>query len=224
MKKVEEMAHFFNRRAAAYNEHMRESIGSFKAFYESIAKPIEKTYEEIEVLVLGCGTGVELAQILKKAPKASITGVDVSEKMLALLKEEYREYGDQIQVIEGSYLSYPLEEGKYDFIVGVMTMHHLLALEKRDLYGRIKKGLKREGLYIEGDYVVSKEKELELLKEYHEKRRMIGDSSFYHIDIPFSIETQKEFLLSAGFSEFNLLFYRDEVATYSAKKKKLTSE
>lgn len=217
MKRVEEMAHFFDRRATGYNEHMRGSIDSFHAFYQSIALPVEKTEDQLEILVLGCGTGIEFEHIFRRAPRARITGIDLSKKMLDIIRREYIEYKEQIQLIRGSYLSYPFEEKKYDYTIGVMTMHHLLAMEKKELYQKIKRALKSRGLYIEGDYVVSMKKEREYLKEYFMKKRQIEDDSSYHIDIPFSIKTQKEILRSAGFLKFNLIFSKDEVATYTVQ-------
>ncbi len=180
LKGPEEMAHFFNQRASTYNEHMRESIDSFTDFYQSIASPIEKSNRQIEVLLLGCGTGIEMEYIFEQAPLASITGIDIAEKMLSLLKERYREYREQIQVIESSYLSYPFEEKTYDYCIGVMTMHHLRAEKRLELYRRIRESLKSGGQYIEGDYVVSKEKEREYLKTYFEKRRGEERDDYYH--------------------------------------------
>jgi len=55
MDKPEEMAAFFDARAAGYNEHMREYVFSdatFAQFYQALSAPIEKTFEPLSILIL----------------------------------------------------------------------------------------------------------------------------------------------------------------------------
>ena len=82
-EKTEELAAFFDARAAGYDEHMRDNIfpDTFTQFYPAISLPIEETAEPLHILDLGCGTGLEIEALLHRVPNASITGVDVSEKM-----------------------------------------------------------------------------------------------------------------------------------------------
>jgi tRNA (cmo5U34)-methyltransferase len=196
LKKPEEMSDFFDIRASSYEDHMRQTIVSFDDFYSCISKPIEYSEEKIKILDLGCGTGLEINWILKKAPNAYITGVDVSAEMLEVLKNNYKDNLYQITIIKTSYTDFKFEKNTYDYIISVMTMHHLLFTEKRNLYKQIKRALKKGGKYIEGDYSVSIEKERQFLKEYETKIKDIEFSSenLYHIDIPFSLETQKTYL------------------------------
>ena len=62
-EKVEEMAAFFDARAAGYDDYMRDSIfpdAEFAQFYQAMSSPIEKTDEPLHILDLGCGTGLEI--------------------------------------------------------------------------------------------------------------------------------------------------------------------
>ena len=68
----------------------------------------------MEILDLGCGTGLELEGIFSKAPNAVITCIDLSEKMLSKLTSKYSRFLDQIKPIKGSYLIVPFPEKKYD--------------------------------------------------------------------------------------------------------------
>ncbi len=146
---VEKMADFFDRRAASYEEHMRWSVAGFDDFYRNVAEPIGRTEEPIAVLDLGCGTGLELAFIFEKVLNAQITAVDLSQEMLAKLSEKYADKAGQIVLIQGSFLEFPIEQERWDYIVSVMAMHHLTPEEKLPLYHTIHKGLKPGGLYIE---------------------------------------------------------------------------
>lgn len=215
--KYEEMSNFFNERALCYEEHMKETVNSFNLYYELASKPIEATNEAIEILDLGCGTGLEIRGIFNKAPNAKITCIDMSEEMLKVLADNYISYKEQITIIKGSYLTVSFGEKKYDYIVSVMTMHHFLEDEKVRLYEKIQKALKSGGKYIEGDYVVEQAKAKELLEEYYKAYEKFGleATKLYHIDIPFSMETQKELFKKAGFKKFELIFQEGEHRIYS---------
>ncbi|MBU4349480.1 class I SAM-dependent methyltransferase [bacterium] len=108
------MSQFFNERADVYDQHMKQTVTSFEKFYNIISVPIDRTKEAVEILDLGCGTGLELEGIFSKAPNAVITCMDLSEKMLSKLKSKYSRYLDQIKPVKGSYLIVPFPEKKYD--------------------------------------------------------------------------------------------------------------
>jgi tRNA (cmo5U34)-methyltransferase len=204
----EEMASFFNERASGYEEHMKETVESFDKYYACVSKPIDNTQNMIEILDLGCGTGLEIESILKKTPNARITCIDMSEGMLDLLKEKYMKYMDRINIINGSYVDLPYGENKYDYVVSVMTMHHWKYDEKKCIYKKIGNALKNGGKYIEGDYYVTLEEEKELLDEYDEeiRKHKLSEDSFYHLDIPFAVETQKKLFDEVGLNNFNIIW------------------
>lgn len=213
--KPEKMKDFFNKRAVSYDEHMKNNINNFEKYYKMIADPITKTNERINILDIGCGTGLELKYIFEKAPNAQIIGVDISDEMLELLLDKYENKADQINVIKNSYLTLEFGENKFDYVVSVMTIHHLLYETKKKLYKKILKSLKDNGKYIEGDYVVSKEKEKTLLNQFKKrmKQKELNDG-FFHIDIPFSLKTQEKLIIEVGYRNFDLIFKEKEAAIY----------
>jgi tRNA (cmo5U34)-methyltransferase len=215
----EKMSGFFDQRSNGYDEHMQQTIASFRAFYEAIAQPIPCTEEVVHILDIGCGTGLEFGPILQRAPKARITGVDLSERMLEQLRSKWVRRLGQITLIHGSYLEVPFDEAEYDYIVSVMTLHHLLPARKRQLYGRIRQALKAQGKYIEGDYIVSKDKQEQMLAEYREKVGFMGGprEGTYHVDIPLTMEMQRELLLKAGFAKVEVIWQEGEAAVYVAE-------
>lgn len=218
MKEAEQMADFFNEKAAGYDDHMRESVSDFEGFYYSISACIARTQEKIRVLDIGIGTGLELTGIFEKAPNAIITGVDISTKMLDRLKEKYAEHLKQITLVNKSYLTLPFGKVAYDYIISVMTLHHLLPNVKCRLYERIRKALRNTGKYIEGDYIVNTDEENRIMREYKEwvkVNKSIKEGSL-HIDIPLSLETQRHLLARAGFSEVEVIRQRDKDVVYYA--------
>jgi tRNA (cmo5U34)-methyltransferase len=111
----------------------------------------------------------------------------------------------------------------YDYVVSAMAMHHVLHDVKRELYDKIHAALKPGGKYIEADSVIPAVLEPYFLAEYHKEAAGLAQAQegWYHIDIPFSIDTQRSLLLGAGFRDFEVLWQKDSsvswnVAVYAA--------
>ena len=214
----EEMKTFFDKRSKQYDDHIRNSVASFRDIYALIADPIAATAEPVTILDIGCGTGLELEAVLRKAPNARITGIDLSPKMLECLREKYRDRLGQVTLVEGSYLEYPFSKNVYDYVISVMTLHHLLPDRKRAFYRNMRKALKHGGAYIEADYIVTQEKERQMRERFEglrERHRDIEDGS-HHIDIPMSLETQEHVLLDAGFARVDVLWSGKDAAVFVA--------
>ena len=219
-EKVEEMAAFFDARAAGYDDYMRDTIfpdAAFAQFYQAMSSPIERTDEPLRILDLGCGTGLELEALFQRVPNALVTGIDLAENMLELLQQRYVAHASQITLVADSYLTMPFERQAYDHIISVLSLHHILRDTKRELYAKIHTALRPGGKYVEGDSVVPADMESQFLDEYYEEAATVppGPDGHYHIDIPFSIATQRSLLLEAGFKDFELVWQKDSTAVWN---------
>jgi len=219
-ERPEEMEAFFDRRSDSYDQHMRENVADFEGFYRAVVQPMPETDRPLEILDLGCGTGLELDDIFGKAPRARVTAVDLSRGMLARLEKKFPDRSDQIQTVLGSYLEMQFPEEHYDLTLSVMTLHHLLPEPKLQLYRRIYRTLKPGGRYVEGDYVVSAERMLELREAYQAWLDTAGETHAgqYHLDLPLTLPLQKELLLRAGFQTVQEHWVKEEAAVISAVK------
>ncbi|MBX3013904.1 MAG: class I SAM-dependent methyltransferase [Caldilineaceae bacterium] len=220
-EEIEEMESFFDRRAAGYDEHMRTNVFTeteFAHFYQAMSAPIKVTQAPLTILILGCGTGLEIEPLLHRAPNALITGVDVSGKMLEELKKRYQAHLDQITVVVDSYLTIPMKGETFDYVLSAMSVHHLLPDVKRNLYKRIHAALRVGGKYIEGDAVTTIEMEAQFLDEYNRQLGSVpaAEAGHYHIDVPCSLATQRILLRETGFKDFALLWQKDHTATWNA--------
>ena len=220
-EKPESMAGFFDLRAAGYDDHMRGYVFSetaYTQFYQAVSAPIEKTNQPLHILDLGCGTGLELEALFERVPNALLTGIDLSENMLALLRKRYRAHINQITLTVGSYLTMPFGTQTYDYILSAMSLHHLLRNTKRKLYRKIHTALKPGGKYIEGGSVIPVEMEGQFVDEY--QQQVCGlpreEDGYYHIDIPFSIVTQRTLLLEVGFKNFEVVWQKDSTEVRNA--------
>jgi tRNA (cmo5U34)-methyltransferase len=216
---VEKMADFFDVRAESYDKHMHQNLDDFEEFYSTIAKSIPPTKDHIHILDLGCGTGLELSKIFHRAPNAQLTGIDLSENMLVQLRIKYANHLQHIQLIQGSYLDVSFGEEKYDYVFSVMTVHHLLKQKKLQLYKKIYQSLKKGGKYIEADYVVSKEKEIQIFADYQKQIGSVQDNTdgHYHLDLPMSVKTLSELFTRAGFVDLRVIWVEGEAAILEAQ-------
>ena len=212
---LEKMSDFFEARLDGYDEHMMTNIQSADEFYPFTAKELPIN-ENCHILDLGCGTGLELEEYFRLNPTARVTGIDLSEGMLARLKDKLAE--KDIDLIHGSYFDVPLGENAFDAAVSVESLHHFTKEEKTVLYAKLRKALKDDGYFILTDYFsLSDEEEsshrqkLSALKA----EQGITDNELYHYDTPLTVAHETEALLEAGFSSVKVL--NNWGATYTIK-------
>ena len=216
---LEEMSSFFNSRVDMYDEHMLRDIEGMRELYEKTAKLIPRN-KDIEILDLGCGTGLELDEIFKVNEKVKVTGIDMSEHMVEKIKEKHKDKIDQLNLVIGDYFEYHMEENKFHICVSVESLHHFTHEEKVILYRKILKSLKKDGLFIETDYLAKDEDEEDKL--FKEKERIIKEQGLkeglYHFDTPCTIENEKKLLIKAGFKSVEISFRCGNTAILIARK------
>lgn len=214
---MEKMSDFFTERVNGYEEHMLINTTGNKEGYIVMSKLIPTSCKSL--LDLGCGTGLELDEILKVMPDIKITGIDLTQAMLDKLKLKHP--NKSIQVICGSYFEVPFGTEKYECTISFQTMHHFSHELKIRLYKKIYQALSPDGIYIEGDYMVESQDEEDFYFSEHARIRkelnIIG-TEFYHYDTPCTIENQIGMLYSAGFRTVEKVFRLENTTILVAHK------
>jgi len=205
--RAEPMGAFFDTRADGYNQKMLSGENSDED-YKKLGACLPRTGETLEILDIGCGTGIELDYIWARCPGARITCLDLSHGMLDLLLANHPGSHDRVIVVEASYIDWAYPESAFDTVISNSTMHHLWPEEKSAVYRRILGTLKPGGWYIESDFIVD---DL-MAKQYRRRYEIItaglsdkAKAGEYHIDIPCTLATQKQLLLDAGFGTVEVL-------------------
>ena len=202
---LEQMDKFFATRVRGYDEHMRNEVERDSSFYEYTASLLPAT-GNTNILDLGCGSGLELEAYFSINPHAKVTGIDLTQAMLNVLKSKFPD--KDITLICGSYFDVPFGEEVFDAAVSVESLHHFSGEEKASLYTRLRSALKPGGCFILTDYfadldeqeVFFRQEMLRLRKEQH-----LPDDVFYHYDTPLTVEHETEALLEAGFADVGVL-------------------
>ena len=197
---LEKMNEFFSKRLDGYEEHQLNAIDGAREFYPFTASllPVQNG---AAVLDLGCGTGLELEYYFKFNPTAKITGIDLSEDMLAALKQKFS--GKAITAIHGSYFDIPFEKNRYDAAVSVESLHHFTKEEKTSLYKKVLQALAADGFFILTDYFARTEEEENFFRQELLRLKAaqgIIDNALYHYDTPLTAEHEMQVLREAGFS------------------------
>lgn len=191
---LEEMSDFFTKRLEGYEEHMAFCEDSYRVFAEALPDECQK------ILDLGCGTGLELERIWEKDPHIEVTGVDLCQGMLDKLLEKH--LGMPLTTVCQDYFQYDFGNGKWDAVISFESLHHFLPERKRELYRKIYNSLKKDGVFLLGDYIACCDEEETLLRNtYLQKREQsaISDDCFVHFDIPLTLEHESRLLQDVGF-------------------------
>lgn len=215
---LEKMSEFFENRLDSYDNHMLTEIEKADEFYPFTASLLPKD-ENAKILDLGCGTGLELEFYFPLNPAAKITGIDLSKGMLNAMREKFPY--KNISLICGSYFDVPFGENAFDAAVSVESLHHFTAEEKRPLYEKLYRALKKGGYFILTDYLCKTDEEEKLYREAYlnqQKEQGISDNEFYHYDTPLTFEHEIEVLKKAGFSSVKVLGNWENTYTIKAVK------
>ena len=193
----EPMAEFFERRLDIYEAHQLGEIAGAAEFYRRTAEYLPAG-AGAEVLDLGCGTGLELGFYYARNPSARVTCVDLSEKMLGVLRGKFKQFAPK--TVCASYFDVDFGKEKFDAAVSVESLHHFTFEEKAALYARLHGALRAGGRFVLTDYFEDTE-EASRAAFALRKRLLAGREGLYHIDTPLTAARECEALRLAGFSD-----------------------
>jgi len=198
------MKEFFDNRVDSYDEYMKNNVDNYDIYYSMFGEYLNKNFynKNINILDLGAGTGIELKNIFKHFPESKLTALDISDEMLKKLKEKYDKYN--IETVKESYLRLNKLNEKFNCIISSMTMHHYFGDKKLKIFQSIYNKLKKNGIYIEGDYFSKNQYDQDkLIKEFLEKNISEED---IHFDIPLTIENEIKLLNNSGFGKIEIIY------------------
>ncbi len=79
-----------------------------------------------EAIDLGCGPGYLVIEMVRQAPGLHVTGVDLSDEMLAEAKGYAQQHnmGQATAFRKGDVQQIPFEDGSVDLVVSTLSLHH----------------------------------------------------------------------------------------------------
>src|SRR6201996_1763072 len=144
----------FSWKPDGYLETIRQEVPGYDALQDAAIAAIP--FAPARVLELGMGTGETTRRLLEVYPDAWVVGLDSSPDMVFHLREMY----DDVQLAR---IEDPLPDGPWDLVIGVLSIHHLEAEQKRELLRRVRE---QSRALVLGDVVRAEVQATELTEGY----------------------------------------------------------
>ncbi len=138
-----EQRKFWNKLASNYDENVNKVYA--QAYQDTVELIIKYINPEMEILDIGCGTGIVTNQI---APYAKhIRGIDISDGMLRIASEK----ADAAGISNVDYANLTLEEavrdsGKYDCVIACNLLYFIKDIDR--FLSLVGAAMEENGLFI----------------------------------------------------------------------------
>jgi len=188
--------------------HYSKLVSAFTSY-------LPKNFIPKYILDLGCGNGNVTSKILQLFPESNFTLLDASQEMITLCKARFKTY--KVKYVKSYFNDYRFKSDYYNLITAGFSLHHCDSEEKKSLFKRIYKSLKKGGVFSFSDLMVNKNKpeHSKLLKEWEafvnrnfpdgEKWEWLMEH-YNEFDYPDDYTDQMQWLKEAGFTIINLPF------------------
>jgi protein-L-isoaspartate(D-aspartate) O-methyltransferase len=121
---------------------------SYDGRWRPVAEAMAKHYgikPGDKILDVGCGKGYLLYEFTQALPGVEVAGLDISEYAIEDAKEEVKPF-----LTVGNATSLPYEDGYFDYIISITTLHNLYNYELRQALQEIERvGKKNKHVIIE---------------------------------------------------------------------------
>lgn len=131
----------FHWKPDTYLEEIRAEVPRYDELQEEAIAAIPFPPER--VLELGMGTGETTRRLIEAYPESWVIGLDSSPDMVFRAREMY----DDVQLAR---IEDPLPDGPWDLVIGVLSIHHLRAEQKKNLFRQVREQARA---FVIGDVV-----------------------------------------------------------------------
>lgn len=227
MDREQKIITHFDNEAAEFDTIIQQIIPYYNQMLEALVSCIPfGTEDEFSIIDLGCGTGTISKMIQDKFPKATITCMDISEKMLDIANEKLSQ---KAKCIKGSFDTFEFDNS-FDVVVSSLALHHLDGEQAHiDFYRKIYSTLKREGVFINIDVVKTTnsflqdmfmEKWIDFMLENVSKNEVEDRwlKSHFEEDRPVTMMSELDALSSNGFKDIDIIYKYYNYAVYIGRK------
>jgi ubiquinone/menaquinone biosynthesis C-methylase UbiE len=191
------------------------------------------------ILDLGCGDGIAVAELGDRLPIERAVMVDFSEPMLEAAERRFAGSATAITLVHGDLAGsdwLPLVEihGPFDLVVSRYAIHHLAHDRKRSLYKEIHGLLRPGGMFFNIEHVQSVNRPYQrafdtmLIDGIHrladEGKSMDDVERAYHArqdvetNILAPVDLQCDWLREVGFADVDCIFKAFELAVFGGRR------
>ena len=213
--------------AAVFDDMLERSVPFYKESQKITQFFTHKNLSEGGVVYdLGCSTASLLLNIHRGLNvRAELVGLDNSEAMLEQARRKCEAYGVNIEVVNADILEYDYKEA--DVFISNYTLQFIRPLVREELVKTIASSLKKEGVFIFSEKVISHHSKLnkDLIECYYDFKKTQGYSEYEIVQkrealenvlVPYSEEENITMAKNAGFTHCEVVFRWANFATFIA--------
>lgn len=228
-KAIKKQFEFDEEVAAVFDDMLQRSVPFYKESQKITEFFAHKALQDGGVAYdLGCSTATLLINISKKLKsKATLIGLDNSEAMLEQARKKCEAFNADIELKNADILEYDYEEA--NLFVSNYTLQFIRPLIREELIKKIYTSLKKEGIFIFSEKVISHHSKLnkDLIECYYDFKKEQGYSEYEimqkrealeNVLVPYSEDENIKMIKNCGFSHCEVLFRWANFATFIAIK------
>ncbi|MFT7860734.1 MAG: carboxy-S-adenosyl-L-methionine synthase CmoA [Sulfurimonas sp.] len=228
-KPIKKQFEFDEEVAAVFDDMLERSVPFYKDSQKITKFFALKNLQKDGVLYdLGCSTASLLLSIHRDLEEqAELIGLDNSEAMLSRAQRKIEAFGANIEVQLADILDYEYKEA--DVFISNYTLQFIRPLVREKLIKKIAATLKKEGVFIFSEKVISHHSKLnkDLIECYYDFKKEQGYSEYEimqkrealeNVLVPYSEEENIKMTLENGFSHCEVVFRWANFATFIAIK------
>ena len=228
-KTIEKQFEFDEKVASVFDDMLNRSVPFYEEVIDLISELVIQNVQKNSVITdLGCSTATTLLEIARKSNvKLKLNGIDNSKAMIKYAKQKNRAFKGKINFAVQDFLIDKIP--KSNIILANYTMQFIRPIKRAGVVKKIYKSLKKEGLFIFSEKIISDNKKLnlQLIKQYLCFKKLQGYSDFEIIQkrealenvlVPYSESENKKMIKKSGFSEVETIFRWANFATFIAIK------
>lgn len=216
---LERIDTYFNSVAETYDNRMQRPMTDKDGYIVRTAMAVPRR-RNMQLLDLGCGTGLELLPLLERDSELRVTAIDCAENMLNKLRANLSDYMDRVQPTTTDFLTAELGTEHYDGALSVMALHYYTHEQKLALFRKIRMALKRKGFFILTDRFAPVQGYEDFCRSELENKRKAAHQpeDNYHFFAPLTISNEAAILFRAGFTQVQVCWAKSNTAVLVAMK------
>ena len=216
----------FNENAEKYDKIRKLIIPCFDDLYDITKNLADSKKDKPHILDLGAGTGLLAKYLFEKFPEAEFTLLDMSEEMLKVAKNRFRNYNN-FKYITADYTTHNFNN-TFDIVVSSLSIHHLEDINKKKLYKTIYNTLNTEGIFLNADQVIGSTPNIDKIYQRNwmekiDENKFTGpekDTAIERMkfDKPATLDDNLKWLRDCGFEDVDVYYKYYNFCIFYAKK------
>jgi tRNA (cmo5U34)-methyltransferase len=224
--------HLYNEDAEIYDSVIRDFVPVYDEMINVVIEAIKIFYPKmnIKVLDIGVGTGNLSLKLLENFPDIELVGYEIAPNLYEFAKRKLKEFKPNFLLKNEDILKNNIHNS-FNLIISLLTFHYFDHEQKKIVYKKTYDLLKKNGLFINVDRVISKSDSINKVfydrmsffwdkatKTWIEEKREKWKTQDSPEEQPYYLEDQLDWLREIGFTDVECLWRNFNYCVFIGKK------